>query len=74
MHTRFNRETAVKWIAEAPGITDRELAERVFGPGAPDTQVASVCHDLEMMGLVRRRVRTDGALGNWLAKDGPPRG
>jgi len=69
MSGNFTRETALKLIAERPGISDRELAETIYGPGSLGTLVNKVCRDLVEEGVTRRRLRPDNLLGNWLLKD-----
>jgi len=65
----ISRETALELIAAHPGISDRELAERILGPGAVGTAVNAVCRALADAGLTRRRLRSDGLLGNWAIRD-----
>jgi hypothetical protein len=62
------REAALELIAQHPGISDRELAERVYGPGSPGTMVNLVCRKLAEDGLTKRRFRPDYLLGNWPAE------
>lgn len=68
------RERALALIAGKPGISDTEIAEVLFGPGAPGAIVSPVCCLLADEGLTWRRPRSDGAVGNWLSKDGPSSG
>lgn len=70
MTATFTREAALKLIGDKPGISDREIAEAVFGPGSLGTMVNQVCRDLVEEGLTRRRLRPDHLLGNWLAGEG----
>jgi hypothetical protein len=72
MAAPFTRETALELIAANPGISDREIAERVFGPGSIGSQVNGICRELAESGLTKRRLRKDYLLGNWLADDPSP--
>lgn len=69
MRGDFTRETALKLIGDRPGISDREIAEAVYGPGSLGTMVNPLCRELADEGLTRRRLRPDHLLGNWLVGD-----
>ncbi len=69
MRGDFTRDTALKLIKDKPGISDREIAEAVYGPGSPGAMVNEVCRDLVEEGLTRRRLRPDHLLGNWPVGD-----
>lgn len=69
MRGNSTRDTALKLIGEKPGISDREIAEAVHGPGSPGTMVNQLCRDLAEEGLTRRRLRPDHLLGNWRVGD-----
>ena len=69
MRGDFTRETALKLIRAKPGISDREIAEAVYGRGSLGTMVNPLCRELADEGLTRRRLRPDHLLGNWLAGD-----
>ena len=68
------RETVLDLIAQHPGISDHELAERVFGPGSASTMVNTLMRALAAEGVTRRRLRPDTLLGSWLAGDEPKSG
>ncbi len=70
MSANFTREVALKLIGGKPGISDREIAEAVYGPGSLGTMVNQLCRDLVEEGLTRRRLRPDHLLGNWLVGEG----
>jgi hypothetical protein len=74
MFTAFDRETTVKWIAESPGISDRELAERAYGFLSVEFNVKRICRELANAGMTRRVARPDGAVGNWPTRGEQPHG
>jgi hypothetical protein len=49
-----------------PGITDRWLAEDVFGLGTPQQGVNGECRLLADRGLLKRAKRPDGLIGNFI--------
>jgi hypothetical protein len=67
----LTREMLVKLIADHPGISDREIAEHLYGPDSPGTTVNPLCRELADAGRTMRRFRPDYLLGNWLAWDPP---
>jgi hypothetical protein len=52
-------------ISKQPGITDRWLAEALFGPGTPQQRVNGECRSLADRGMLRRTIRPDGLIGNF---------
>jgi hypothetical protein len=65
----FDRDYAMALVALRPGISDREIAVSVYGPGTPGSTVAPVCRELASEGVIRRRLRSNGLLGNYLRDD-----
>ena len=51
-------------VEAQPGITDRRLAELIFGPGAAQQRVNGECRLLADRGLLQRTRRLDGLIGN----------
>jgi hypothetical protein len=54
-------------LIERPGLSDREIADSLFGPGTAQQPVNSACHRLASEGLLSRSRRNDGRIGNYLA-------
>lgn len=71
---KFVRHTALALIAANPGISDREIAVRVYGPESVGTLVNDLCRNLVEEGLTKRRLRPDYLLGNWPADGGSAAG
>ncbi|MBM3549436.1 MAG: hypothetical protein FJX54_21060 [Alphaproteobacteria bacterium] len=61
-------EDVLALIAQQPGISDREIAGRLLGAAAASSAVNPLCRELANAGLVKRRLRKDALLGNWLAE------
>jgi hypothetical protein len=52
-------------VSKQPGITDRWLAEAIFGQGAPQQRVNGECRSLASQNKIVRRKRDDGLIGNF---------
>lgn len=52
-------------VAAEAGLTDRMLADRLIGAGAPQQGVNQACRALEQGGCIERRPRPDGRIGNF---------
>lgn len=52
-------------VRRQPGITDRYLAEALFGPGTPQQRVNGECRRMAEQRLLNRRQRSDGRIGNY---------
>jgi len=65
----FDRDYAMALVALRPGISDREIATSVYGPGTPSSVVTPLCRELAAEGMIKRRLRPDGLLGNFLRED-----
>ncbi len=61
-------------LRQEPGLSDRELTDRLFGPGSSQTAVNRECLRLAEAGLVARRRRPDGLIGNYLTETPPADG
>lgn len=57
-------------IRKSSGLTDREITNRLFGEKARVQAVNRTAHLLMKMGLVERRPRPDGRVGNFVAGKG----
>lgn len=55
----------VEAVQNQPGITDRWLAEALFGPGTPQQRVNGECRRMAALGLLDRTLRSDGLIGNY---------
>ncbi len=53
-------------LVVAPGLSDRELADRVLGSDSPRRPVNHICRQLQRAGKLNRRVESDGLLGNYV--------
>jgi hypothetical protein len=65
-----NPDLILAMIEHWPGISDRELAGMVFGIGTNSSAINPLCRELANAGLVKRKLRPDALLGNWLADQG----
>lgn len=61
------RQRVLQLLQNGDGLTDREIADRVFAPGAAQQPVNQTCHQMESQGQLFRRSRPDGKIGNYLA-------
>ena len=61
------REKIIETLKRTSGQTDRELANVIFGRDKPQQPVNQGARSLEALGLVERRKRSDGLIGNYLA-------
>lgn len=52
-------------VQKQPGITDRRLAEALFGLGTPQQRVNGECLRMAGRGLIDRKNRPDGLIGNF---------
>lgn len=53
------------------GMPDRPLAEAVFGTRTRVQQINQECHYMARRGLLERRPRPDGLIGNYLVRSKP---
>ena len=64
-----NRDRVLDLIQRQPGLSDREIRER--SGIEPHQQVNQICRDLTRRGLIRRKGRPDGVLGNYPVSQAP---
>jgi hypothetical protein len=64
-------ESIMEVLRQQPGITDRRLAEALFGPRTPQQRVNGECRRLSDQGLISRDIRADGLIGNYLSGKRP---
>ena len=57
-------------VRATPGLTDREIADRLLGPGAPQQGVNQAARALMLAGELVRADREDGKIGNYLGGQG----
>ena len=54
-------------LGHTPGLTDREITDSLNGHSSPQQPTNQKCRDLEGRGVLVRRKRKDGLIGNFLA-------
>ena len=59
-------------LSETPGLSDRELTDRIAGPQTHPSQVNQACRQLEQSGHITRQPRSDGRTGNYPTGTAPP--
>jgi hypothetical protein len=64
-------ERVLAFVRQHPGLTDREIAGRLQGKGAAQQATNQACRQLERRGLLERRHRSDGLLGNYPRERSP---
>jgi DNA-binding MarR family transcriptional regulator len=57
----------LKLLREKSGLSDREITNQLFGPGQAQQTTNQVCRRLERSGLIERRKRHDGRIGNYFS-------
>jgi hypothetical protein len=55
----------MRLLGDNPGLSDREITDRIFGTGIHPSQVNQICRHLEAAGRLVRRAREDGRIGNY---------
>ncbi len=60
------KEKILRELAATPGLTDRELTDRILGQGARPQSVNQATRSLAEIGDLHRRKRADGITGNYL--------
>ncbi|MBN1142626.1 MAG: MarR family transcriptional regulator [Deltaproteobacteria bacterium] len=58
-------------IRKSPGLTDREITDRLRGTTAPQQPINQAARHLEGKGLLHRRRRQDQVIGNYPAEGDP---
>lgn len=61
------RERVLALVQTTPGLTDREITDRLIGTGLPQQPVNQVARGLVAVGRIIRQTRGDGKLGNFPA-------
>jgi hypothetical protein len=59
----------VELLKENPGLSDREITDRLCGVSQPQQPINGICRRLAGKKLIVRRDRQDGILGNYLSND-----
>lgn len=59
------KERILEYVAKRPGKTDREITDAVDGRSAGQQAVNQACHQLTTAGVLERRKRDDGRIGNY---------
>jgi hypothetical protein len=54
-------------VTSTQGLSDREIADRLYFPAAPQQPVNIACRSLAAKGLILRTPRPDGRIGNYPA-------
>ena len=60
-------EKLLEVVRSSPGLTDRQITDRLFGKATHPSQVNQEARLLERKGLLKRHVGKDGRIGNYLA-------
>ena len=60
-------ERIVRLLEHNPGLTDREITDSLNDHSAPQQPINQKCHALKDKGVLVRRTRSDGLIGNYLA-------
>lgn len=60
------KEQVVDLLKRSPGLTDREITNVLKGASAPQQPVNIACRELATKGVIDRRKRHDGLIGNSL--------
>lgn len=58
-------------LARTPGLSDREIAELLMGPGARPQPVNALCRRMAAAGLIRRTRGHNGVIANWPSLTAP---
>src|ERR1700692_3361531 len=59
-------DPVVRLLKEKPGLSDREIADLLLGPGTAQQPINGIRLRLAKKNLIVRRPRQDGILGNYL--------
>jgi hypothetical protein len=66
------KERLAELVASSPGLTDREITDRLVGRAAGQQSVNQAARSLEAAGSLVRRQRSDGKIGNYSLGTHPP--
>jgi hypothetical protein len=56
-------DDVVELLKENPGLSDREITDRLYGTNQPQQPINGICRRLAGKKLIVRRDRQDGILG-----------
>ena len=59
------KERIMELVASEPGLSDRQLADRLLGPDRPQQPVNTAARELVAAKVLKRTPRSDGILGNY---------
>jgi hypothetical protein len=59
------KENLLAVVRNTPGLTDREITDRLLGPAAAQQAINQIARLLAAQGALERRRRPDGKLGNY---------
>lgn len=59
------KESILELLATRPGLTDREITDLLKGRSEPQQPVNQSCRQLAAQGMIDRRQRDDGRIGNY---------
>jgi hypothetical protein len=63
-------EKIIAVLRFSDGLPDRLVAQRAFGKGANAARAHNECVYMVQQGLIERRTRDDGLIGNYLTEKG----
>ncbi len=63
------KDQILELLDSEPGLTDREITDRLKGPDSPQQSVNQACRQLYHAGRIIRREGDDGLLRNWRRLD-----
>ena len=59
-------EQIIDLLKRSPGMSDREITNTLRGASAPQQPVNITARNLEQKGILQRRKREDGRIGNYV--------
>jgi hypothetical protein len=62
----------IQTLQNSPGVSDRELSDAMKGRWKSPQYVNQSCRFLASRGVILRRKRADGIIGNWLVEENSP--
>ena len=66
-------ERITSFIQDNPGLTDRQITDKLIGAEKPQQPVNIACRSLEEKGLIIRQKRQDGKIANFPSGQVPPK-
>jgi hypothetical protein len=61
-------QNIIELLTSSPGLSDREITDKLLGRDAPQQGVNQTCRSLESRGRLIRKVRPDGRIGNFVGQ------